>query len=128
MDLLGTLLNPGAYGASGQASGNLSAQSQKQAQEIATLLQTEGQGKGKQPFYSPWQVGGQLAQALAGKLKQGQANQGYSTLNTMEAPGQGAAPGAAPATPPATPQATPQSNLPWSGATAGDDGGEYAAA
>src|SRR5258707_14735050 len=117
MDLLGTLLNPGAYGASGQASGNLSAQSQKQAQEIATLLQTEGQGKGKQPFYSPWQVGGQLAQALAGKLKQGEDNQGYSALNTMEAPGKGEGPTAPAATPPAPQQATPHPALPWTVAT-----------
>lgn len=102
-------LNPAAA----QAAQNqtLTAQQQQSAQDMANVLKKEGQSQNKQ-FTSPWQVAGQWAQALSGRMKQAQANQGAAALNTATAPGQ-----SGPATPNAAAMPTP-SPLPWSGAPA----------
>ena len=115
MDLLGAL-NPTIQ--QGAANNALTAQQQKQAQDLATMLQKEGQTQDKK-FTSPWQVAGQWANALAGKVKQNQLNQGYATLNSLDQPG---ASGVPPAAPPGTPSPAPTvdpSALPWSRTDAG---------
>jgi hypothetical protein len=119
------LLNPVAQ----QTAQNqqLTAQQQQQAQELANLLQKQGQNAQKQQFTSPWQVAGQWANALAGKAKQAGINQGYAQMNAQGAPGAPGGNPAAPGTPPAasvpgqspaTPGASPAPQLPWSGAPA----------
>lgn len=107
----------------------LTAQSQANAQALAQLLQKQGQtNNGK--FTSPWQVAGQMAQALQGRLKQSQANQQAAALNAKAAPAGPAAPmvpGQSPATP-AAPGSAPAApgGLPWSGTPQGPGAGTAA--
>lgn len=92
-------LNPAA--AQQAQNQTLTAQQQGNAQALAQLLQKQGQSNdGK--FTSPWQVAGQMAQALKGRQMMGQANQGAAALNAQAAPAGAAAPmvpGQSPATP-----------------------------
>ena len=100
-------LNPSA----GQAAQNqaLTAQQQQAAAGMAQLLQKQGQNQ-QQKFTSPWQVAGQMAQALKGRMMQGGANQQGAALAAQTAPGGAAAPltpGQSPATPGAAPGGAP---------------------
>lgn len=114
MDALG-LLNPAPNQAA--ATGQLSAQSTQQAQDLANLLRKEGQTQGK--FTSPWQVAGQWAQALRGKQMQDQLNPQYTQLQGQQPYG---APDAAAAPPPAgTPAAPATDAMPWSKKTSDNE-------
>ena len=92
------------------AQNQLTAQQQAQMQQVATMLQQQGQNKENQKFTSPWQVAGQWAQALGGQSAQANLGQGYSALNQTQQ-----------LTPTNTPTAGPDTgipgtdNLPWSG-------------
>ena len=83
----------------------ITAQSQHWEDELTKMLREHGQTQ-QQPFTSPWQVAGQMAQALSGRMHANQNAQNYATLNANLAPGEGQGEQPTPAAPQATP--TPQ--------------------
>jgi hypothetical protein len=75
-------LNPSAM--QGAQNQQLTAQSQQAQQNMANVLKNEAQKQ--QKMTSPWQVAGQWAQALQGRMKQNQANQGAAGLAGAQNP------------------------------------------
>jgi hypothetical protein len=65
----------------------ITAQAQRQAEELARLLAQKGANTEGERFTSPWQVGGQIAQTLAARNAMGNNAANSFALNSLLAPG-----------------------------------------